>query len=54
MADGATAGPIQVRAEDSGFGAEVTGVDLAGRQVRLGDRTIPYDQLIVATGATHA
>ncbi|MBL8770237.1 MAG: NAD(P)/FAD-dependent oxidoreductase [Phenylobacterium sp.] len=33
---------------------EVTGVDLAGRQLRLGDRTIPYDQLIVATGATHA
>ena len=33
---------------------EVTGVDLAGRQVELGDRTIPYDQLVLATGATHA
>ena len=33
---------------------EVSGVDLANRQVRLGDRTIPYDQLILATGATHA
>jgi NADH dehydrogenase len=33
---------------------EVTGVDLADRQVRLGERTIPYDQLVIATGATHA
>ena len=33
---------------------EVTGVDLARRQVELGDRTIPYDQLVLATGATHA
>jgi NADH:ubiquinone reductase (H+-translocating) len=33
---------------------EVTGVDLARRQVQLGDRAIPYDHLVVATGATHA
>lgn len=33
---------------------EVTGVDLDARQVRLGERTIPYDQLVIATGATHA
>lgn len=33
---------------------EVTGIDLPNRRVRLGDRTLPYDQLIVATGATHA
>lgn len=33
---------------------EVTGVDLANRRVRLGERTIPYDQLVIATGATHA
>jgi len=33
---------------------EVTGVDLEKRQVRLGERTLPYDQLILATGATHA
>ena len=33
---------------------EVTGVDLANRRVRLGERTLPYDQLIIATGATHA
>lgn len=30
---------------------EVTGVDLAAREVRLGARTIPYDQLIIAAGA---
>lgn len=33
---------------------EVTGVDLMARRVRLGERTIPYDHLIIATGATHA
>jgi len=33
---------------------EVTGVDLAARRVRLGERTIPYDHLIIGTGATHA
>jgi len=33
---------------------EVTGVDLDHKRVRLGERTIPYDQLILATGATHA
>ncbi len=35
--------------------AMVTGVDAAGRQVRLGDGgAIPYDTLILATGARHA
>jgi NADH:quinone reductase (non-electrogenic) len=29
----------------------VTGVDTAGRAVLIGDRRIPYDQLVVATGA---
>ncbi|HEY9347904.1 MAG TPA: NAD(P)/FAD-dependent oxidoreductase, partial [Inquilinus sp.] len=33
---------------------EVTGVDMAGRQVQLGDERIPYDTLLVATGARHA
>src|SRR6185369_4008666 len=33
---------------------EVTGVDLDHKRVRLGERTIPYDELILATGATHA
>jgi len=33
---------------------EVTGIDLTNRHVRLGARTLPYDSLIVATGATHA
>src|SRR5262249_48426485 len=32
----------------------VTGIDKAARQVELGDRRIPYDILIVATGARHA
>jgi len=30
---------------------EVTGVDVAGRAVLLGERRIPYDQLVIATGA---
>ena len=29
----------------------VTGIDVAGRSVLLGERRVPYDQLIVATGA---
>ncbi|HEV2236403.1 MAG TPA: NAD(P)/FAD-dependent oxidoreductase [Ktedonobacterales bacterium] len=34
--------------------AEVTGVDVARREVLLGDRALPYDYLIVATGARHS
>lgn len=34
---------------------EVIGVDLAARRVKLADgSTLPYDQLLVASGATHA
>jgi NADH:ubiquinone reductase (H+-translocating) len=33
--------------------AEATGIDAANRQVLLSDGAIPYDTLIVATGATH-
>ena len=33
---------------------EVTGVDLAARQVHCGLTTLEYDYLVVATGATHA
>jgi NADH dehydrogenase len=33
---------------------EVTHIDLAGRGVRVGGRTIAYDYLLVASGATHA
>jgi NADH dehydrogenase len=32
----------------------VTGIDVAGRVVLLGQRRVPYDYLIVATGARHA
>jgi NADH:quinone reductase (non-electrogenic) len=34
--------------------AEVQAVDVAGRTVRTADREIPYDYLIVATGARHS
>ena len=34
--------------------AEVTGVDIAARQVLTGDGPVPYDYLIVTTGATHS
>ncbi len=33
---------------------EVTAIDLEQRQVVAGDETVPYDFLIVATGATHS
>ena len=33
---------------------QVTGVDAAARELKLGDRRIPYDVLILATGARHA
>ena len=33
---------------------EVTAIDLDGRRVLLGEEAIPYDVLVVATGATHA
>jgi len=33
---------------------EATGVDVAGRRVRLKDGDVPYDTLIVATGARHS
>lgn len=32
----------------------VTGIDARGRRVRLGDQEIPYDYLVVATGAAHS
>jgi NADH:ubiquinone reductase (H+-translocating) len=34
--------------------AEVTGIDTANRQVQTTAAAIPYDQLVVATGATHS
>lgn len=33
---------------------EVTAIDLERREVRIGDEPVPYDFLIVATGATHS
>ncbi len=32
--------------------AEVTGIDTQGQRVLMGDQSVPYDYLIVATGAT--
>ena len=32
----------------------VTGIDTAAREVLIGERRIPYDQLVIATGARHA
>jgi NADH dehydrogenase FAD-containing subunit len=29
----------------------VTGIDVVGRAVLIGERRIPYDQLVIATGA---
>lgn len=34
--------------------AEVTGVDVKGQRVLLGDRSLPYDYLVIATGARHS
>src|SRR5437868_5977180 len=34
--------------------AEVTGIDTESRRVQIGAGAIPYDTLIVATGATHS
>ena len=34
--------------------AEVTGVDVEGRRVLIGDRTVSYDYLVLATGAQHS
>ncbi len=34
--------------------AEVTGVDMQGQRVLMRDRSVPYDVLIVATGAHHS
>src|SRR5205809_6180918 len=34
--------------------AEVTGVDTASRRVAIASGTVPYDMLVVATGATHS
>jgi NADH dehydrogenase len=33
---------------------EVTGVDVAGRAVLVGEQRIPYDYLVIATGARHS
>lgn len=34
--------------------AEATGVDVEQRELRLGDRRLAYDHLVIATGARHA
>src|SRR3954466_4339485 len=34
--------------------AEVTGIDTAARVVQAGELSLPYDALVLATGATHS
>ena len=34
--------------------AEVTGIDVEGRRVLMGERSVPYDYLALATGAWHS
>jgi NADH dehydrogenase len=34
--------------------ADVTGVDVQGQRVLMHDRSVPYDALILATGAHHS
>src|SRR6185437_1730887 len=34
--------------------AEVTGIDVAGHRVLMGERTISYEYLVLATGAQHS
>ena len=33
---------------------KVTGIDVIGKAVLIGERRVPYDQLVIATGARHA
>lgn len=47
-------GVLRKQANTSVMLAEVTGVDTQKQEVLLHDRSIPYDYLIVATGARHS
>src|SRR5580700_11281860 len=47
-------GILRKQANTSVMLAEVTGVDTQKQQVLMHDRSIPYDYLIVATGAQHS
>ena len=42
---------VGVQANTRVIMAAVTGIDVAGRAVLVGERRIPYDQLVIATGA---
>ncbi len=39
---------------DLRLGTPATGLDVSSREVRVGTQTIPYDALVIATGATPA
>ena len=57
LSPGDVAAPIRPLFRDA-FNTEVmfgsvTGVDTAGRAVLLGAKRVPYDYLVIATGATH-
>ena len=45
---------VRSQANTSVLLGEVTGVDRDARTVRMGDEAVPYDYLILATGARHA
>ena len=58
LSPGDVAAPVRPLFRDA-FNTEVlfgsvTGVDTAGRAVLVGDKRVPYDCLVLATGATHS
>jgi putative oxidoreductase len=58
LSPGDVAAPVRPLVRDS-FNTQVlygtvTGIDTANRQVLVGDKHVPYDYLVLATGATHS
>jgi len=58
LSPGDVAAPVRPLMRDA-FNTEVrygtvTGIDTSTRRVLLGDQSVPYDYLVIATGATHS
>lgn len=57
LSPGEIASPIRVVLQNNPDAevilGEVTGIDAANRKVMIGDRAVPYDDLVVATGSHH-